>query len=102
MGGRVVAHRRLPDLGTSELRTELVESRRLLIDSLGACDDFAYPFGAVSRASVDAVRRGGYATACPTRAGINRPGDSPWELRRILVSRRTTLSRFKRQLRYLW
>jgi peptidoglycan/xylan/chitin deacetylase (PgdA/CDA1 family) len=102
VGSHGVSHRALPGLAPAELARELDESREVLARRLGACEHFAYPFGRVSPAVVEAVARAGYRTAVSTEPGRNRPGQPPLRLRRQNVGRRTGAFGFRRRLGLLW
>ncbi|MFQ5698533.1 MAG: polysaccharide deacetylase family protein [Myxococcota bacterium] len=99
IGSHGVEHRAIPGLSPAEAESELGRSREELIGRLGGCDHFAYPFGACTPAARSAVRKAGYRSACTTRPGINRRGQSLLALRRQNVSRTTTLARFRRRVR---
>ena len=98
IGSHTVNHRSLVDASDAVLADELGASKERLEKRLGACRHFAYPFGAHGAASVAAVQRAGYTTACSTEAGLNRRGQPLLRLRRQSVSRTSTAGRFRRRL----
>jgi len=68
IGAHTMTHPRLSMLHGEELRQQLVDSRKAVIDRLGSCDLFAYPFGDLAPETVRAVADAGYryAFAQPT------------------------------------
>jgi hypothetical protein len=88
IGTRRRERRATPTTGASK---EAIEKR------FGACRHFAYPFGAHGDATVAAVQRAGYRTACTTESGQNRRGQPLLRLRRQSVSRTITAGRFRRR-----
>ncbi len=98
IGSHTVNHRSLVDASEAVVADELGASRETLEKRFGACRHFAYPFGAHRDATVEAVRRAGYTTACSTESGLNRRGQAPLRLRRQSVSRTSTAGRFRRRL----
>jgi len=98
MGSHTVSHRSLADASDAEVADELGASRETIEKRVGACRHFAYPFGAHGDATVAAVHRAGYRTACTTETGLNRSGQPLLRLRRQAVSRNTTAGRFRRRV----
>ena len=98
IGSHTVNHRALVDASDGVVADELGASKETLEKRFGACRHFAYPFGAHSDATVEAVRRAGYTTACSTESGLNRRGQPPLRLRRQSISRSSTAARFRRRL----
>ena len=96
IGSHSVSHVRLANSSPDEVAEELCTSREVIEKRLGPCHHFAYPFGSHSDATVTAVERAGYRTACTTQAGTNPPGQPLLRLRRQTVSRNTTGGRFRR------
>ena len=72
---------------TATVRSELVTSRQRLSDELGApVTGFAYPYGSfrhISPSIERLVADAGYHWAVTVISGANRPGCSPYALRRI-------------------
>ena len=68
IGAHTMTHPKLSTLHGEELRQQLVDSRKAVIDRLGRCDLFAYPFGDLAPETVRAVADAGYkyAFAQPT------------------------------------
>ena len=98
IGSHTVNHRSLVDASEAVVADELGTSRETLEKRFGHCRHFAYPFGAHRDATIEAVRRAGYTTACTTESGLNRRGQPPLALRRQSVSRTSTAGRFRRRL----
>jgi peptidoglycan/xylan/chitin deacetylase (PgdA/CDA1 family) len=71
VGSHTLTHPHLPSLGPEQLREELSESRRRVIERLGSCDTIAYPFGEWSPAVAVAAAGCGYrfAFTLPTKTG---------------------------------
>lgn len=59
-GSHTNTHRLLPQLSDDELREELFESRRRIVDRLGSCAALAYPFGAWSPRVEQAAAAAGF------------------------------------------
>ncbi|MEX2208223.1 MAG: polysaccharide deacetylase family protein [Myxococcota bacterium] len=98
IGSHTANHRSLVDASESVVADELGASKETIEKRLGACRHFAYPFGAHGDATVEAVRRAGYTTACSTESGLNRRGQPPLRLRRQSISRSSSAGRFRRRL----
>jgi len=98
IGSHTMSHLSLVTASDTAVADEVGASREAIVKRLGACDHFAYPFGAHGDASVAAVQRAGYRSACTTEAGFNRRGQPLLRLRRQSVSRNTTAGRFRRRV----
>lgn len=86
IGSHTVSHRDLTTLSDRELRTELLESRRVLERRLGhPIRWLAYPFGAYDAQVVASARRAGYRLAVTTRGGDLQDVHRPLELERLRV-----------------
>jgi peptidoglycan/xylan/chitin deacetylase (PgdA/CDA1 family) len=86
IGSHSVTHPRLTRLSLRDAQEEILSSRKKLEDTFGvAVEDFCYPYGDWNEAVRDLVLEAGYKTACTTEFGVNEPGTSPVELRRITV-----------------
>ena len=74
----------------SSQREDLAEARRALESRLGVeCPALAYPNGTAEdydRWTIAAARAAGHRWALTTRAGVNRPGTPPYELRRVMLA----------------
>lgn len=91
-GGHTVTHAILSRESPERVRTEVRECKGTLESITGkAVASFAYPNG--SRADFDEtskreLREAGYAASFATIHGLYRPGDDPFEIRRIGVDNR--------------
>jgi peptidoglycan/xylan/chitin deacetylase (PgdA/CDA1 family) len=96
VGSHSISHTRLPAANPERLEEEVRGSRQTLSEVLGEeVDGFSYPYGAIDKASVDAVRRAQYAYACAT---IRRVDRDSYDLPRITVAEDSAL-RFAMKLR---
>ena len=77
IGSHGLTHARISTLAGAELVRETQRSRALLEEGAGAeVSGFCYPYGAASRAAVDAVRAAGYRYACAYRSRHIIPGST--------------------------
>ena len=96
VGAHSMSHPVLPSLVTEELEKEVSDSRRILSELLGEdVEGFCYPYGILDHASIQAVRRAGYAYAC---AGNTRVEGTIHDLPRTPVADRDNLLRFSAKL----
>ncbi|MFG2956859.1 polysaccharide deacetylase family protein [Streptomyces sp. NPDC048291] len=99
IGGHSHTHPQLDQLDDDRLRTELVRSREIVTDELGAPpSSFAYPYGYSSRRVRQAVRDAGYAQALAVGNGLARRRQGPFALQRVTVRRSTDAAEFARLL----
>ncbi len=63
VGSHTLSHLHLPLLGGDELKQELSDSRRRIVEQLGSCDTLAYPFGEWSGRVAASARECGYKFA---------------------------------------
>jgi peptidoglycan/xylan/chitin deacetylase (PgdA/CDA1 family) len=99
IGSHTVSHPVLPELGGEELTFELRQSKADLEHLLGAnVESFAYPYGMLNAAVVQAVREAGYVRAVTTVRGGAKPGDDPHCLPRLNVRRHTGVFRLATKL----
>ncbi|MFF7476440.1 polysaccharide deacetylase family protein [Streptomyces sp. NPDC008092] len=99
IGGHSHTHPQLDQLDDERLRTELVRSREIITDELGAGPvSFAYPYGYSSRRVRQAVRNAGYAQALAVGNGLARRRQGPFALQRVTVRRSTDAAEFARLL----
>lgn len=83
IGSHSLSHALLPQCDDEQLERELVESRRVLSERLGApIDSFCYPNGDHDERVVSATKKAGYRSAVTTRFGSNPRGADLWTLRR--------------------
>ena len=84
IGSHTLSHPYLTKLPAAKAREEIAASRKKLEDLFGRpIVHFCYPYGDWNEAVRDLVRAAGYTTACTTDPGVNRPGDSPFLLKRF-------------------
>lgn len=84
VGSHSMSHPKLSSLDPEMLEEEVGGSRQVLSEVLGeAVDGFCYPYGFIDGASVQAVRRAGYAYACAVIVRVER---SAYDLPRITVA----------------
>jgi len=101
IGSHTVNHVRLTQLDDNQLRSELVESKTVLEEALGAeISSFAYPYGAWDSRCTNAVRAAGYRAACTTRSGWALRDKDPLAVRRITVYGKDSTSTLARKLTF--
>jgi len=105
-GSHTMTHPVVSRLTGEQLESELCESKRLLEQRIaGPAPHFAFPFGKPAdcgKAAVPVLARSGYRSAATTIEGINAPGDSLYELRRIQVGSEQSVSMFAFKLNRLF
>jgi peptidoglycan/xylan/chitin deacetylase (PgdA/CDA1 family) len=95
IGAHTRRHVVLPDLPPEERRAEIMGSRTDLEERLGTLvRAFAYPYGRLDDATVEAAEQAGFECACSTRSGSNDPGVRSHRLRRVEVRGTDTLIQF--------
>jgi peptidoglycan/xylan/chitin deacetylase (PgdA/CDA1 family) len=86
IGSHSRTHPFLPALGDRELEDEIRGSRETIEDRLGReVRFFSYPHGLYDGRCLRAVAAAGYAAACSSREGANRPGTDRFLLRRAEI-----------------
>ena len=89
IGSHTVTHRALADLDKRTVRSELRDSKRMLEDRLGRhIVDLSAPYGKpgityLPERDVDLAIEEGYRSFVSTVPGAMRPGDSPYQIRRL-------------------
>lgn len=82
-----VSHPHLADIPAEDCERELADSRRMMEDQLGRpVHHLAYPHGSHNATVMAIAAQAGYRSACTTIIGLSPPSDSPFALRRVLVS----------------
>lgn len=98
-GSHTHSHAILSTLGPSELERELSESKAIIEKELSRpCSLFSYPNGTprdFSPRDQAALDRQGYRAAATQVGGFNLPGENPYELRRINISRSKNFTYFQ-------
>jgi peptidoglycan/xylan/chitin deacetylase (PgdA/CDA1 family) len=98
IGAHTMTHPKLSTLHGEELRQELVDSRKAIVEKLGSCDLFAFPFGDHSPEAVRAVADAGYRYAF-TQPSAGQAGFTRVTIPRVAVDDRDDERRFGLKLR---
>jgi peptidoglycan/xylan/chitin deacetylase (PgdA/CDA1 family) len=86
VGSHSCSHPRLGELAADAAEREIAGSRAALCAALGvAIDQFAYPYGSFTSATIELVKRAGYLSAVTVVPGIAGASDDRYRLPRILV-----------------
>lgn len=86
VGSHSCSHARLGELAAEAAEREIAGSRTALRAALGApIDQFCYPFGSFTAATIELVKRAGYASGVTVKPGLAGAGDDRYRLPRILV-----------------
>ena len=84
IGAHTCTHPWLARIPLAEAREEIFAGKARLEDLFGSpVRHFCYPYGDWNPAVRDLVVEAGYATACTTEPGLNRPEGDPFRLRRL-------------------
>jgi peptidoglycan/xylan/chitin deacetylase (PgdA/CDA1 family) len=95
IGSHALHHRFMTTLAAAEEQRELVESRRVLEQAVGATvNHFAPPGGRWSRRTRDALVRAGYVAVSTSRYGFNASGAARFDYCRLPVVATTTPGTF--------
>jgi peptidoglycan/xylan/chitin deacetylase (PgdA/CDA1 family) len=98
-GGHTVTHPILSSETPDRVRAEVRECKHALEAITGTrIDVFAYPNGGrgdFSEAVKNEVRQAGYAASFSTIHGLYRPGDDPFEIRRVGLDNRWSYEEFE-------
>jgi len=85
IASHTITHPDLPSISPEQLRTELVDSKKMLERDLGIpIENFCYPAGQYDEAVVAAVEAAGYRGATTVDPGLADRGE-PFELKRIRI-----------------
>ncbi|HEV7188888.1 MAG TPA: polysaccharide deacetylase family protein [Blastococcus sp.] len=91
LGAHSHSHPQLDTLTAAALREELAPPRQQLEDALGRpVDLLAYPHGYNGPRVRRAARSAGYRAAAAVRNALHRPGEDPFAVARLMVTRTTT------------
>jgi peptidoglycan/xylan/chitin deacetylase (PgdA/CDA1 family) len=77
------------------VKTDLLQSRKLL----NGTKYFTYPFGQYKQETINISKQTGFTMAFTTKVGTVKPGDDPYQLKRLGIGPDTTLEEFKRIIR---
>src|SRR4051794_37756177 len=84
IGAHTKTHPRLTEISLDAAGEEITASKKALEDRFNVpIEHFCYPYGDWNEKVRDLVIAAGYKTACTTNAGVNKPGESPFELKRF-------------------
>jgi len=96
IGAHSHTHPHLDTLSAAAARDEIVRSKELLEDELGAeVDTFAYPNGYSSPRVRRLVAQAGFRSACAVKNAFSAPGDDVFAIARLTLTATTSLSRFR-------
>ncbi len=74
------------------VQDDLLQSRQLLDNTTY----FTYPFGHYTQETIKILKETGFTMAFTTKIGTVRPGDDPYQLKRLGIDPDTTLEQFKK------
>lgn len=95
VGSHTLDHVHLPEMTPNEARRQMVESKDVLEQALGApVTAFCYPYGDHGPEHLAMAREAGYDNATLTKRGLANASDDPFGLPRVTVSRSTGIFRF--------
>jgi peptidoglycan/xylan/chitin deacetylase (PgdA/CDA1 family) len=101
IGSHSVSHTDLNTLNQAQLDYEIVDSKKIIEDTLGiAVKSFAYPYGRYSDKVVETVAKAGYEVACTTRSGWALASSNALTVHRLTVFGTDSLAVFKRNLQF--
>ena len=85
-GSHTCTHRKLTELPTAEVDTELRKSKEVITRELGLPDvPLAYPYGFTNDSIASVAQSVGYSCAITTESGFNDAATDFFKLRRVLV-----------------
>lgn len=91
---------RAPGKGVADVRSELAESRRILMQRVGRrIDHLAWPRGLYNRSLIALAKEAGYVALFTVDDGLNRYGDDALRLRRTMIHGACGESEFENILR---
>ena len=86
IGSHTVTHADLVKINKSALLKELTESKKILEDKLNIkINTVSYPYGHYNNEVIKAVKLAGYEIGVATLHGINRKGENPLVIKRVLI-----------------
>jgi peptidoglycan/xylan/chitin deacetylase (PgdA/CDA1 family) len=101
IGSHTLTHRAPATLDDKELRYELVESRRVLEDGLGApVTSISSPTGFYNERMRKIAKEVGYRALCIGKVGLTASAGDPFSMSRVAVKRGLRDEQFERLLRF--
>ncbi|MCK4947600.1 MAG: polysaccharide deacetylase family protein [Candidatus Aureabacteria bacterium] len=86
IASHTVTHADLVKIDQDSLLKELTESKKILEDKLNIkINAVSYPYGHYNNEIVKAVKLAGYEMGIATLHGINRKGENPFVIKRVLI-----------------
>lgn len=99
-GSHAMTHTRLSQLGDSDLRGEMADSKRVLQDIIGReVTAVSYPFGDQDDRVRAFAAQAGYTAGFTVERGVNRAGGDPFAIKRLNIRRHNYVPLFARKLR---
>lgn len=99
VGAHTVTHLDLSALSDAEATSQIVNCKAALEQHLGhPVDDFAYPSGKYTSATLEILQKAGFQTAVTTQNRWTRASDPLLELPRVRVHGQVTIGEFKAML----
>jgi len=90
LGAHTVVHPRLDELRRDDALHEITGSRAALAETIGReVRSFAYPHGAHSGSVRQQVIDAGFDAAAAVKNAFSHPGDDPWAIARVTITRNT-------------
>lgn len=103
IGSHTLTHRPLADLSSSEIRSELTDSKAILEDQTQTeVSTLAYPFGSANRAIADIARAAGYKLAVSTHVGSNEADRNHFMLKRTEICTQDGPRQFRLKVNGAW
>lgn len=95
VGSHTCSHARLPDLSLDEVRRELAESRKAILDHVQQVDlPLSYPYGETSQSVSKVARSLGYSCGITGDVGLNSSDSDIFALRRTVIASDDDLATF--------
>lgn len=99
VGSHFYSHTNLLTLSYSEIKKEIIESRKAIANKLGInVDLFSYPYGKFDKIIKDILKKNDCLAACTSIAGKNSYGTDLYAIKRIPINPRDGISEFKKKI----
>jgi peptidoglycan/xylan/chitin deacetylase (PgdA/CDA1 family) len=99
IGSHAVSHRGLNEMSRDEVLEELIHSRELLSDWVGApVRDFAVPLNFYNRKTLELCREAGYVSVSTSDNGTCNADTDPFRIKRFIVEGSYDVEAFQRSL----